>query len=158
MVPRPDKELPFERSSPSGAYGRFWDSQELPCQQPPWGLLHAVDLSTGAIAWQVPLGDAPALSARGITGTGTPNLGGAIVTAGGLVFIGGASDSRFRAFDLRTGRELWRSDLPASGHGTPVSYRGRSGRQFVVIAAGGGGRFSRTISDAIVAFALPASR
>ena len=158
MVPQPDKELPFARSSPSGAYGRFWDSQELPCQQPPWGLLHAVDLSTGAIAWQVPLGDAPALAARGITGTGTPNLGGAIVTAAGLVFIGGASDSRFRAFDLRTGRELWRSELPASGHGTPLSYRGRSGHQFVVIAAGGGGRFSRTISDAIVAFSLPPSR
>ena len=94
----------------------------------------------------------------GITGTGAPNLGGAIVTAGGLVFIGGASDSRFRAFDVRTGRELWRADLPASGHATPLSYRGRSGRQFVVIAAGGGGRFSDTISDAIVAFALPLAR
>jgi len=159
MVPQPDgAALPFSRSSPSGAYGRFWDSQELPCQQPPWGLLHAVDLSTGEIAWQVPLGDAPVLAARGITGTGTPNLGGAIVTAGGLVFIGGANDSRFRAIDLRTGRELWRGDLPASGHGTPLSYRGRSGRQFVVIAAGGGGRFSHTISDAIVAFALPSAR
>ena len=110
------------------------------------------------VAWEVPLGDTPALAARGITGTGTPNLGGAIVTAGGLVFIGGANDSRFRAFDVRTGRELWRGDLPASGHGTPISYRGRSGRQFVVIAAGGGGRFSHTISDAIVAFALPTAR
>ena len=103
----------------------------------------------------MPLGDVPALAARGITGTGAPNLGGAVVTAGGLVFIGGASDSRFRAFDVRTGRELWRADLPASGHATPLSYRGRSGRQLVVIAAGGGGRFSDTISDAIVAFALP---
>jgi glucose dehydrogenase len=157
MVAQPEGSgVPFTRSSPSGAYGRFWDSEQLPCQQPPWGLLHAVDLSTGAIAWQVPLGDSPALAARGITGTGTPNLGGAIVTAGGVVFIGGANDSRFRAFDLRTGRELWRADLPASGHGTPLSYRSRSGRQIVVIPAGGGGRFSRTISDAIVAFALPA--
>jgi glucose dehydrogenase len=159
MVPQQEgSALPFGRSSPAGAYGRFWDSQHLPCQKPPWGLLHAVDLSTGTIAWQVPLGDIPALAARGITQTGAPNLGGAIVTAGGLVFIGGASDSRFRAFDVRTGRELWRADLPASGHATPLSYRGQSGRQFVVIAAGGGGRFSDTISDSIVAFALPLPR
>jgi quinoprotein glucose dehydrogenase len=159
LVPQPAAAaLPFARSSPGGAYGRFWDSQELPCQQPPWGLLHAVDLATGTIVWQVPLGDVPGLAARGITGTGTPNLGGPIVTAGGLVFIGGANDSRFRAFDLRTGHERWRAELPASGHATPLSYRGRTGRQFVVIAAGGGGRFSRTISDAIVAFALPPAR
>lgn len=150
------RDLPFVRTGPKGAYGRFWDSQELPCQRPPWGVLHAVNIGTGEIAWQVPLGDAPALAAQGITGTGTPNLGGAIVTAGGLVFIGGANDSRFRAFDLKTGRELWRAELPASGHATPVTYQGKkSGRQFVVIAAGGGGRFSQRISDAFVAFALP---
>ena len=158
MAPQPSGAVPpFARTSPHGAYARFWDSQELPCQQPPWGRLHAIDLTTGSIAWQVPLGDAPALAARGITGTGTPNLGGAIVTAGGLVFIGGANDSRFRAFDLRTGKELWRADLPASGHATPTTFRSRSGRQIVLIAAGGGGKFSRTISDAIVAFALPSS-
>jgi quinoprotein glucose dehydrogenase len=115
-----------------------------------------VNLSTGEIAWQVPLGDVPALAAKGITGTGALNLGGAIVTEAGLAFIGGAGDSRFRAFDIRSGRELWRAELPASGHATPITYRGaRTGRQFVVIAAGGGGRFSRTISDAFVAFALP---
>ncbi len=159
MVPQPAGSVPpFTRSSPGGAYGRFWDSHELPCQQPPWGLLHAVDLTTGAIAWEVPLGDVPALAARGIRGTGAPNLGGSIVTAGGLVFIGGANDSRFRAFDLRTGRELWHADLPASAHATPLSYRGQSGRQYVVVAAGGGGRFSHTISDAFVAFALPGTR
>jgi quinoprotein glucose dehydrogenase len=119
-------------------------------------LLHGVNLSTGEIAWQVPLGDIPALAAKGITGTGAPNLGGAIVTEGGLAFIGGAGDNRIRAFDVRSGRELWRADLPASGHATPLTYRGaRSGRQFVVIAAGGGGRFSKTISDEFVAFALP---
>jgi quinoprotein glucose dehydrogenase len=158
MAPRPPGGvLPFARTSPQGAYARFWDSHELPCQQPPWGRLNAVDLTTGSIAWQVPLGNAPALADRGITGTGTPNLGGAIVTAGGLVFIGGANDSRFRAFDLRTGRELWRADLPASGHATPTTFRSRAGRQIVLIAAGGGGKFSRAISDAIVAFALPSS-
>jgi quinoprotein glucose dehydrogenase len=148
--------LPYRRGGPKGAYGRFWDSRQLPCQQPPWGLLHAVDLSTGDIAWQVPLGDAPALADKGITGTGTPNLGGAIVTASGLVFIGSTNDSRLRAFDLKTGRELWRADLPAAGHAPPVTYRGaKSGRQFVMIAAGGGGRFSTRISDAFVAFAVP---
>ena len=100
----------------------------------------------------------PALEAQGITGTGTPNLGGPLVTAGGLVFIGGAIDSRLRAFDLKTGQEVWRTSLPASGHGAPVTYRGaKSGRQFVVIAAGGGGKFSKGISDAVVAYALPAS-
>ena len=157
MVPREGAALPFVRSSPKGAYARFWDSHELPCQQPPWGRLNAIDLTTGSIAWQVPLGDVPILAARGIRGTGALNLGGPIVTAGGLVFIGGASDSRFRAFDLRTGRELWHADLPASGHATPVTYRSRTGQQIVLIAAGGGGKFSRTISDAIVAFALPPS-
>jgi len=156
MEPASDGPLPFRRTGPRGAYGRFWDRQELPCQQPPWGLLHAVDLTTGEIAWQVPLGDAPALAARGITGTGTPNLGGAIVTGAGLVFIGSSNDRKLRAYDLRTGRELWKGDLPASGHAPPVTYRGaRSGRQYVLIAAGGGGRFSRQISDAFVAFALP---
>lgn len=151
-----DSPVPFRRAGPLGAYGRFWDSRELPCQQPPWGLLHAVDLATGDIVWQVPLGDAPALADLGITGTGTPNLGGAIVTASGLVFIGSANDGRLRAFDLRSGRELWRAELPASGHAPPVTYRGaRTGKQFVLIAAGGGGRFSRRISDAFVAYALP---
>ena len=157
MVPAPDGHaVPYVRGGSLGAYGRFWDSHQLPCQAPPWGKLNGIDLRTGQIAWQVPLGNIPALEAQGITGTGTPNLGGAIVTAGGLVFIGGAIDSRIRAFDLQTGQEVWRADLPASGHGTPVTYRGaKSGRQFVVIAAGGGGKFSRGIADAFVAFALP---
>lgn len=157
MVPAPDgSPVAYVRGGALGAYGRFWDSRQLPCQAPPWGKLNAVDLRTGQIAWQVPLGNMPALEAQGITGTGSPTLGGALVTAGGLVFVGGATDSRLRAFELKTGRELWRGELPASGHGTPVTYRGpRSGRQFVVIAAGGGGKFSSRISDAFVAFALP---
>jgi quinoprotein glucose dehydrogenase len=138
-----------------GAYARFWDSQQLPCQAPPWGRLHAIDLSTGEIAWQVPLGDAPQLASRGITGTGTPNLGGSVATAGGLVFIAGSNDRQFRAFDSRTGRVVWQAELPASGHATPLVYRAPdSHREVVVIAAGGGGRFSSSVSDAIVAFAL----
>ena len=115
-----------------------------------------MDLKAGEIVWRTPLGNAPKLAERGITGTGTPNLGGAIATASGLVFIGASNDARIRAFDGAQGRVLWEAELPASGHATPLTYRGpSSGRQFVVIAAGGGGRFSATVSDAIVAFALP---
>ncbi len=156
MVPAPaGSPVPYVRGGALGAYGRFWDSRKLPCQAPPWGRLNGIDLRTGTIAWQVPLGNVPSLEAQGITGTGTPNLGGAIVTGGGLAFIGGAIDSRLRAFDVATGREVWRADLPASAHGTPVTYRGASGRQFLVVAAGGGGRFSvGAISDAVIAFAL----
>ena len=120
----------------------------LPCTPPPFGALVAVNLNTGGIAWKVPLGtmgDAPNL--------GSPNLGGPIVTAGGLVFIGATLEHAFRAFDVETGRELWKADLPAGARATPMTYEA-NGRQFVVIAAGGGGPFGA--GDAIVAFALPA--
>jgi len=151
-----ERDQTYRRASRWGAYARFWDDQHLPCQAPPWGRMHAIDLATGDVVWQVPFGDAPQLAAQGVTGTGTPSLGGSIATRTGLVFIGGTNDRRFRAFDAKTGRVLWQTELPASGHATPMSYRGpRSGRQFVVIAGGGGGRFSSQVSDAIVAFALP---
>ncbi|MBK5295527.1 MAG: pyrroloquinoline quinone-dependent dehydrogenase [Vicinamibacteria bacterium] len=152
----PGAPLAYRRASPWGEYARFWDSSSLPCQRPPWGQLHAVDLATGDIRWQVPLGNAPQLASRGITGTGTPNIGGAIATASGLVFIAATNDARFRAFDAASGRVLFEASLPASGHATPITYRApRSGRQLVVVAAGGGGKFSATVSDTIIAFALP---
>jgi glucose dehydrogenase len=152
----PGAPLAYRRASPWGDYARFWDKARLPCQRPPWGQLHAVDLSTGDIRWQVPLGDAPQLAGRGITGTGTPNIGGAIATETGLVFIAATNDARFRAFDAASGRVVFDAPLPASGHATPITYRApRSGRQLVVVAAGGGGRFSKTVSDTIVAFGLP---
>jgi quinoprotein glucose dehydrogenase len=152
----PGAPLAYRRASPWGEYARFWDSSSLPCQQPPWGRLHAVDLVTGDIRWQVPLGNAPQLAARGITGTGTPNIGGAIATASGLVFIAATNDARLRAFDAVSGKVLLDTALPASGHATPMTFRGpRSGRQLVVVAAGGGGKFSTTVSDTIVAFGLP---
>jgi len=119
----------------------------LPCTPPPFGALVAVNLKTGGIAWTVPLGtmgDTPNL--------GSPNLGGPIVTAGGLVFIGATLEHAFRAFDIETGRELWKATLPAGARATPMTYE-VAGRQFVVIAAGGGGPFGA--GDAIVAFALP---
>ncbi len=122
---------------------------------PPWGLLHAIDLKRGTIAWQVPLGIVEDLEARGVPPTGTSNLGGSIVTAGGLVFIAATNDRRFRAFEARTGKELWVTSLEASGHATPITYRSKRGKQVVVIAAGGGGYFSDTASDVVAAYALP---
>ena len=146
----------WERWSPWGLYARFWDPNDLPCQRPPWGKLIAVNLATGEFAWSVTLGVNDSLLARGVPKTGAPNLGGSIATAGGLVFIGSTNDKRFRAFDARTGAELWVAKLEASAHATPITYRGeRTGRQFVVIAAGGGGAFDRDQADVVAAFALP---
>jgi quinoprotein glucose dehydrogenase len=123
----------------------------VPCNAPPWGTLAAVDLSTGAIRWQEPLGSMAMGWIRGL-----PNLGGPIVTAGGLVFIGAARDDKLRAFDAATGRELWQAPLPAGGQATPMTYV-EGGRQFVVIAAGGHNRLGSRLGDAVVAFALPAT-
>jgi quinoprotein glucose dehydrogenase len=129
----------------------------LPCTKPPWGTLLAVDTATGQVQWEVPLGTVRDLAPVPLPLTwGTPNLGGPIVTQGGLVFIGAAMDNYLRAFDLETGKELWRGRLPAGGQATPMSYRlGEGGRQFVVIAAGGHGRLGTDIGDSVVAFALP---
>ncbi|HXM39439.1 MAG TPA: pyrroloquinoline quinone-dependent dehydrogenase [Gemmatimonadales bacterium] len=124
----------------------FWGPNMIPCTPPPFGSLVAVSLSTGGILWDVPLGMMPA-------GAGSPNLGGPIVTASGLVFIGATVDRALRAFDVQTGRELWKASLPAGARATPMTYEA-GGRQFVVIAAGGGGPFGA--GDAIIAFALPA--
>ncbi|MGH8248881.1 MAG: PQQ-binding-like beta-propeller repeat protein, partial [Gammaproteobacteria bacterium] len=151
----PDAPVRYRRSSPQGEYARFEDQNRWPCQQPPWGTLNAVDLNRGEIVWRVPLGIVEQLAARGAGNTGTLSLGGTIVTAGGLVFIGGTNDARFRAFDARNGRLLWEARLDAGGHATPVTFLGKkSGKQFVVIAAGGSGYFSTDVSDAVVAFSL----
>ncbi len=147
-----DAPVRYRRGSKEGEYARFWDEHQWPCQKPPWGTLNAVDLNAGEIVWKVPLGRVDELKAA----TGTPNLGGTIVTDGGVVFIGATIDSRFRAFDTRTGEELWAGDLEASAHANPITYKGKkSGKQFIVIAAGGGGYFRGKVSDALVAFALP---
>jgi glucose dehydrogenase len=156
LQPRPsDPTLPFR----SRGFGRFWDSNLYPCQQPPWGSLTAIDMNTGNFRWRSTLGEYDELTARGIPKTGASNLGGSIVTAGGLVFIAATNDSKFRAFDKDTGAELWVTRLPATGHATPMTYRGKSGRQYVVIAAGGGGKYTNKynprIDAKLVAFALP---
>jgi quinoprotein glucose dehydrogenase len=137
-----------------GGYRNFVDEQGYPAIKPPWGLLTAIDLNRGEFAWQVVLGAFPELTARGVAPTGTENFGGTIVTAGGLVFIGATKDEAFRAFDKRTGDTLWETKLPAGGYATPCTYS-IDGRQFVVIAAGGGGKLNTKSGDAFVAFALP---
>lgn len=152
MVPMDDKK-PF----PYGikGYVKFRDQDGYPAIKPPWGLLNAIDLNRGEIVWQVPLGEFEALSQRGVPPTGTENFGGSIVTGGGLVLIGGSKDEKFRAFDKRTGKILWETRLPAGGYATPSTYM-VDGRQFVVIAACGGGKPGTKSGDTFVAFALPA--
>jgi len=131
----------------------------LPCTAPPFGTLVAIDLKTGHRLWEVPLGSftrpLPAEQAATVPAEwGSPNLGGPIVTAGGIIFIGAALDRWLHAYDIETGRELWRGPLPESGKATPMSYQLPSGEQFVAIAVGGGGAFG--VGDYVVAFRLKA--
>ncbi|HVW67731.1 MAG TPA: pyrroloquinoline quinone-dependent dehydrogenase [Steroidobacteraceae bacterium] len=132
----------------------------LPCTAPPWGTLVSVDLRRNRIVWQVPLGSTAGMGPwfAPTRDFGTPNMGGPIATAGDLVFVGAAMDSYFRAFDIETGRELWKYHLPAGGQATPMTYRaGRGQRQFIVIAAGGHGGLKTPRGDDVIAFALPAT-
>jgi quinoprotein glucose dehydrogenase len=134
-------------------YNRFFDENGFPAVKPPWGTLNAIDLNAGEILWQVPLGEYAELVERGLPITGTQNYGGPVVTSGGLLFIGASLDEYFRAFDRESGEELWKTKLPAAGYATPATYE-VNGRQFVVIAAGGG-KLGTPSGDAYVAFALP---
>jgi len=133
-------------------YDRFLTKEGYPAIRPPWGTLNAIDLNTGALAWKVPLGEYPEFARKGFH-TGTENYGGPVVTAGGLLFIAGTRDGRFRAFNKRTGTLLWETDLPAAAFATPAIYS-LEGRQFIVIACGGG-KLGTKAGDAYVAFALP---
>nr|MDQ3012495.1 PQQ-binding-like beta-propeller repeat protein [Acidobacteriota bacterium] len=132
-------------------YDRFNDQDGYPAIKPPWGLLNAIDLNRGEIRWQSVLGEFAELTERGIPPTGTENLGGTVATAGGLIFVGGSKDEKFHAFDKVTGKLLWEAKLPAGGYATPATYS-VNGKQFVVIAAGGGGKLKTKSSDAFVAF------
>lgn len=134
-------------------YERWRDSSGYPAIKPPWGTLTAIDLNTGEHRWRIPLGEHTELTARGVPITGTEQYGGPIVTAGGLVFIAATTDSRFRALDSETGKILWEATLPAPGFATPATYAVR-GKQYVVIAAGGGKLGARS-HDAYVAYSLP---
>lgn len=139
-------------------YKRFRDPQGYPAARPPWGTLSAIDLNTGKYLWKIPLGQYPELAEQGMKNTGTENYGGPIVTAGGLLFIGATSfDNKFRAFDKSTGKLLWEALLPFAGNATPATYQ-VNGRQYVVIAAGGGSTAaepSAPTGGVYVAFALP---
>ena len=129
------------------------DDQGYPITTPPWGTLSAIDLNTGTIIWQVPFGNYPGMGGDYPSPTGTFNMGGPVVTAGGLVFLGGSMDEMFRAFDKESGEVLWETKLPAGGYATPAVYA-VDGRQYIVIAAGGGGKPGTRPGDAYVAFTL----
>jgi quinoprotein glucose dehydrogenase len=134
-------------------YNRFWAPDGYPAITPPWGTLTAINLNTGDFAWQVPLGEFAELTAKGLPPTGSPNMGGSLVTAGGLLFIGSTKDEKFRAFDKATGEVLWEVQLPAGGYASPSTYA-VNGMQYVVIAAGGGGKMATKAGDYYVAFAV----
>jgi hypothetical protein len=157
MTPRPPgSAIPYRTEGQGSPNSRLWDPDLIPCQRPPFGFLTAIDLDNGTFRWRSVLGVVDKLIERGLPPTGAPNIGGSLATAGGLVFIGATNDSRFRAFDKDTGKELWVTKLPASAHASPMTFRSpKSGRQFVVIAAGGGNKYNTVYSDSLVAFALP---
>jgi quinoprotein glucose dehydrogenase len=145
---------PLDAKYINDGYNKFLDKDGYPAIQPPWGTLTAIDLNSGKTVWKIPLGEYPELAAQGLTGTGSENYGGPVVTAGGLLFIGATNyDKVFRALDKTTGKVLWQTTLPAAGNATPSTYE-VNGRQYVVIAAGGGKSPAPT-GASIVAFALP---
>jgi len=139
-------------------YKKFLDTDGYPAIAPPWGTLNAIDLNTGEFVWKIPFGAYPELAAEGFANTGSENYGGPVVTAGGILFIGATNyDKKFRAFDKASGKLLWETTLPFSGNATPATYAVR-GRQYVVIAAGGGKDAKSPSGGVYVAFALPETR
>jgi quinoprotein glucose dehydrogenase len=154
-----DGDYAPQAGAPYGLFRRFLQSpSDLPCIAPPWGVLTAVDMTEGKIRWQIPLGSMQDFGGKQPpVPPGSITLGGPIVTAGGLVFIAGTFDPFLRAFDIETGKELWKAELPTSGHATPMTYKlGTNGKQYLVIAAGGHPKITEeSLGDALVAFTLP---
>ena len=149
------KQKPGPKTFVNAGFQKLVDAQGLPGSKPPWGTLTAIDLPAGEIRWQIPFGDYPQVLAAGRSGLGAESYGGPILTASGLIFIAATPDARMRAFDAKSGELLWQSELPAAGFATPATYRA-DGRQFVVVAAGGG-KLGQPSGSRYVAFALPAS-
>jgi quinoprotein glucose dehydrogenase len=148
MIKKPDGSYDMRYG-----YQWFWDKvTHMPCQVPPWGNLYAIDLNSGQIAWKSVLGVTDGLANPN---TGRPNVGGPIVTGGGLVFIGSTDDKRLRAFEIKTGKEVWTFRLPASIYGTPLTYQGKSGKQYVAAVTTGGFWGEAAGADEVTAFALP---
>ena len=155
LVPAaPGAALPYVERGP--VQGRFWNNAtRQPCNAPPWGELVAVNINTGAIAWRSTLGVSDNLPADK-QATGRPSMGGPTTTAGGLTFIAATDDARMRAFDTRSGKEVWTAKLPASAHTNPISYADANGKQYVAIVATGGSFLATPVaSDSVIAYALP---
>ena len=147
----PENDMPYKFTG----YKKFLDPDGYPAIEPPWGTLNAIDMNTGRYLWKIPFGEYPELAAKGMRNTGSENYGGPIVTGGAVVFIGAtAYDRKFHAFDSRTGRLLWQYELPFAGMATPATYMVK-GKQYVVIAAGGGKNTPQHTGGLYVAFALP---
>ncbi len=146
-----ESSFPYNPPYLSKAWDKLTDSAGYPGIRPPWGTLSAIDLNTGEYRWQVPLGEYPELAKKGVPATGTESYGGPLVTAGGLLFIAGTRDEKIRAFDTQTGKVVWEYQLPAGGFASPITYQ-IDGKQYIVIAAGGG-RGLKTGGD-YIAFAL----
>jgi quinoprotein glucose dehydrogenase len=160
LISGENKELESTGPPPPGmnyhftGYHKFLDPDGYPAVAPPWGTLNAINMNTGEYVWKIPFGEYPELTAKGLKNTGTENYGGPVVTAGGLLFIGASNfDKKFRAFDKSTGELLWETTLPFAGNATPATYE-VNGRQFVVIAAGGGKDLKSRSGGVYVAFAL----
>jgi quinoprotein glucose dehydrogenase len=159
-VPKPPYRGAAMEGTPYGLhFDGFLTPLGIPCQRPPYGYLAAVDLKSQKLLWQHPLGNAsnsgPFGMALGLPfRLGTPNIGGSVVTGGGVIFIAATQDKYFRAVDEKTGKTLWETQLPAGGHATPMTYLGKDGRQYVLIAAGGSGGFGTGNSDSLIAYRL----
>jgi quinoprotein glucose dehydrogenase len=153
-------QLPYPLKYKIDVINKFYDPDGYPAVKPPWGTLNAINLDTGKYVWKIPFGEYPELAAKGFRNTGTESYGGPLVTAGGLLFIGASTrDRKFHAYDKSTGKLLWEAVMSASGCATPATYE-IDGRQFVVVAAGGGVGWGPRggglyVHSSFVAFALP---
>lgn len=146
-------ELSIDIPYTISGFGRFKDQRGFPVVKPPWGTLNAIDLNSGTYLWQVPLGHEPGFNDPEHPVSGTENYGGPLITAGGLLFIAATKDEKFRVFSMSTGELLWEYQLPAGGYATPATYE-IDGRQYVVIACGGG-KMGTPSGDQYFAFSLP---